>query len=77
MSPAHRDKLDPPRRMPHDTRERTGKPAGEALGGLLRPVSHSQDAPRPSSASSRLLAITRLAKPNRLNSCAWFLASPL
>lgn len=37
----------------------------------------AQDAPRACRASSRLLAMTRLAKPNRLNSCASFLAMPL
>jgi hypothetical protein len=42
----------------------------EAVSGL-------QDGPRASMASNRLLAITMLARPNRLNSCASFLASPL
>ena len=36
-----------------------------------------QDAPRPWSANSGLLAMTRLASPNKLNSCASFLARPL
>ena len=36
-----------------------------------------QDAPRALSANSGLLAMTRLASPNRLNSCASFLARPL
>ena len=36
-----------------------------------------QDAPRASRANSDLLAMTRLARPNKLNSCASFLASPL
>jgi len=36
-----------------------------------------QDAPRAWSANSGLLEMTRLASPNRLNSCASFLARPL
>ena len=36
-----------------------------------------QDAPRASMASKCLLAMTRLASPNRLKSCASFLAKPL
>jgi len=40
-------------------------------------VSRAQDAPRAWIASNCLLAMTRLARPNRLNSCAWFLAKPL
>lgn len=36
-----------------------------------------QDAPRPAACSNDLLAMTRLASPNRLNSCASFLTSPL
>ena len=46
----------------------------EALRGLL---SRSQETPRASSVNNRFLAMTRLARPNRLNSCAPFLASPL
>ena len=37
----------------------------------------SQDAPRAWSANNRLLAMKRLARPNRLNSCASFLPRPL
>ena len=37
----------------------------------------SQDAPRVSGVSIRRLAMTRLASPNRLNSCASFFARPL
>ncbi len=37
----------------------------------------SQETPRAWRSSSDLLAITRLASPNRLNSCASFLAMPL
>lgn len=37
----------------------------------------AQDAPRALMANSDRLAITKLARPNRLNSCAVFLASPL
>ena len=37
----------------------------------------AQDAPRALRVNSDLLAITKLAKPNRLNSCASFLARPL
>ena len=36
-----------------------------------------QDAPRAWSANNGLLAMTRLASPNRLSSCASFLARPL
>lgn len=36
-----------------------------------------QDAPRAWIASNCFLAMTRLARPNRLNSCASFLARPL
>ena len=36
-----------------------------------------QEAPRACRANSGLLAITRLARPNRLKSWAWFLARPL
>jgi hypothetical protein len=42
--------------------------------GHIRPI---QDAPRVSSAINRLLASTRFARPNRLKSCASFLANPL
>ena len=38
---------------------------------------HSQDTPRAGSANSRRLAMTRLARPNRLNNCASFFARPL
>lgn len=37
----------------------------------------AQDAPRACKANSDLLAITRLARPNKLNNCAVFLARPL
>ena len=47
------------------------------FGASIEAVLRNQDAPRVSSASSRRLAMTRLAKPNRLNSCASFFASPL
>ena len=40
-------------------------------------TSGAQDAPRAWIANSCLLAMTRLASPNRLNSCASFLARPL
>lgn len=36
-----------------------------------------QDAPRAAARSNDLLAMTRLASPNRMNSCAWFFARPL
>lgn len=36
-----------------------------------------QDAPRAWATSNSLLAMTRWASPNRLNSCASFLARPL
>lgn len=36
-----------------------------------------QDAPWAWRASNRLRAITRFARPNRLNTCAAFLAKPL
>ena len=36
-----------------------------------------QDAPRASMSNSGLLAMTRLARANRLNSCVSFLARPL
>lgn len=36
-----------------------------------------QDGLRVSNANNDFLAMTRLARPNRLNNCAWFLASPL
>ena len=42
----------------------------EAVFGL-------QDAPRAWIANNGLLAMTRLASPNRLNSCASFLPKPL
>ena len=37
----------------------------------------SQDASRACAANNDLLAMTRLARPNRLNSCALFFAKPL
>ena len=37
----------------------------------------AQEAPRACRAINCLLAMTRLAKPNRLNSCASFFARPL
>ena len=40
-------------------------------------VSLAQDAPRAWSAINCLLAMTRLASANKLNSCASFLARPL
>jgi hypothetical protein len=43
------------------------------FGAVLR----AQDAPRVSMANNCLLAMTRLTSPNRLNSCASFLARPL
>ena len=36
-----------------------------------------QDAPRAATRASDLLAMTRLASPNRLNNCASFFAKPL
>ena len=48
-----------------------------AFEASFEAVSHLQDAPRASSASNRLLAITMLAKPKRLQSCAAFFARPL
>lgn len=46
-------------------------------GASFEVVLRSQDAPRVSSASNRLFAMTRLASPNRLKSCASFFARPL
>ena len=46
-------------------------------GASFEAVLRSQDAPRVSSASNCLFAMTRLASPNRLNSCASFFAKPL
>lgn len=46
---------------------------GASFEAVLRP----QDAPRARSASNCRLAMTMLASPNRLNSCASFLARPL
>ncbi len=40
-------------------------------------VPSDQDAPRAWRSTSDRLAITRLASPNSVNSCPWFLASPL
>jgi hypothetical protein len=51
--------------------------ARRAFGAPFEAFLRVQDAPRVSSASSDLLAITKFASPNRLNSCAVFLASPL
>jgi len=47
------------------------------FGASFEAALRAQDAPRAWSAINRLLAMTRLASPNRLNSCASFLASPL
>ena len=47
----------------------------EAFRASFEAVFRVQDAPRPWSSNSRLLAITRLASPNRLNNCASFFAS--
>lgn len=38
---------------------------------------HAQDAPRAWMSNNGLLAMTRLASPNKLNSCVSFLAKPL
>jgi hypothetical protein len=53
------------------------EPHGELFRVRSEATLGPQDAPRASIANSRLLAITRLASPNRLNSCASFLTSPL
>lgn len=47
------------------------------LEASFEAVLRAQDAPRVSSANNRRLAMTMLANPNRLNSCASFLAKPL
>ena len=52
-------------------------PLRGALLACLEAIAAFQDAPRPASRSSGLLAMTRLASPNRLNNCASFFASPL
>lgn len=72
------------RTEPHD---REGDPVKAAVGRAMArceafqasfdAVSRSQDAPRVSSANNLFFAMTRLASPNRLNSCASFLARPL
>jgi predicted secreted protein len=49
----------------------------EVFEASFEAVFYLQDGPRASMASRRLLAITMLARPNRLNSCAAFLARPL
>jgi hypothetical protein len=51
--------------------------ARRAFGAPVEAVLRVQDAPRALRASKDRLAIRRLASPNRLNSCAVFLASPL
>lgn len=43
----------------------------------FKAVLRAQDAPRAWSDNNCRLAMTMLASPNRLNSCASFLASPL
>jgi len=58
---------------------------GDAILEMLQPrfqgrlvgVLPVQDAPRAWMSSNRFLPITMLARPNRLNNCASFLASPL
>ena len=52
-------------------------PASRALCTSCEATFDVQDAPRPRAISSDLLAMTRLASPNRLNSCASFFARPL
>jgi hypothetical protein len=49
----------------------------QARRALSRPAECIQDASWAWMVSSDLLAITRLARPNRLNNCAVFLAKPL
>ena len=55
-----------------------GADAPHALfAALCKAVLHAQETPRAWRFNNDLLAITKLAKPNRLNSCASFLAKPL
>ena len=45
--------------------------------GSFEATLRDQDAPRASMSNSGFLAMTRLARANRLNSCVSFLARPL
>jgi hypothetical protein len=49
----------------------------ELFGAPLGAFWRSQETPRAWRSNNDLLAITRLASPKRLNSCASFLAMPL
>ena len=55
---------------------RADRPSRRAFSASCEATFEVQDAPR-ASATSNFLAMTRLANPNRLNSCASFFASPL
>jgi hypothetical protein len=64
-------------RADSDALDGSARAFSAAFEAPFEAVLHSQDAPRVSSATSCLFAMTRLAKPSRLNSCASFFARPL
>jgi hypothetical protein len=51
-----------------------GRGLFDAVLASCEAISRVQDVPRACRGNSGLLAMTRLAKPNRLKSCAWFFA---
>jgi len=53
------------------------RPARRAFCASCEATFDVQDVPRACATSNDLLAMTRFASPNRLNSCASFFARPL